>query len=103
MRLLTLLLLASIAPLISGCFPIIATGAGATALMLEDRRTTGTYVEDIFVSKLTSIDSTAPTVSINGPTPEDVYLTGISSLNVSGTATDEMALSKRGDPFFRDD
>lgn len=46
MRLLTLLLLASLAPLLSGCFPVIATGAGATALMLEDRRTTGTYVED---------------------------------------------------------
>lgn len=33
-------------PLLSGCFPVAATGVGATALMMEDRRTAGTYVED---------------------------------------------------------
>jgi len=33
-------------PALQGCVPLVAAGAGATALIATDRRTTGTYVED---------------------------------------------------------
>ena len=46
MRLIAILLLTMITPLVSGCFPIVAGGGGAAALILEDRRTAGTYIED---------------------------------------------------------
>lgn len=35
-----------IPPLLSGCFPLVATGVGAGALMASDRRTSGAYLED---------------------------------------------------------
>lgn len=38
--------LASTLPLLSGCFPVVAMGAGAGALMLSDRRPSETYVTD---------------------------------------------------------
>ena len=41
-----LLLLALTVPLLQACFPVVATGVGAAALMAADRRTTGIYVED---------------------------------------------------------
>jgi osmotically-inducible protein OsmY len=44
MRYLTILLL--ITPLLQGCLPVVATGVGAGVLMAEDRRTTGTYIDD---------------------------------------------------------
>ena len=31
---------------LQGCFPIVATGAGTGVLMVEDRRTSGTFIED---------------------------------------------------------
>ncbi len=37
---------ATIAGLLQGCGALMVTGAAATALMVSDRRTTGTYVED---------------------------------------------------------
>jgi osmotically-inducible protein OsmY len=33
-------------PLLHGCFAVAAAGVGATALMAEDRRSTGIYLED---------------------------------------------------------
>jgi osmotically-inducible protein OsmY len=33
-------------PLLQGCFPVVATGVGAGAMMIADRRSSGTYVED---------------------------------------------------------
>jgi osmotically-inducible protein OsmY len=33
-------------PLLSACFPLVATGVGAGAMMIEDRRSTGSYVDD---------------------------------------------------------
>ncbi|MDD2873676.1 MAG: BON domain-containing protein [Azoarcus sp.] len=33
-------------PLLQGCFPVVATGFGAGAMMISDRRSSGTYVED---------------------------------------------------------
>lgn len=33
-------------PLLQGCFPIVAAGVGAGVLAVEDRRSTGTFVED---------------------------------------------------------
>ncbi len=37
---------ASVLPLLQGCFPVVATGVGAGAAMISDRRTSGAYVED---------------------------------------------------------
>lgn len=31
---------------LQGCFPVVATGAGTGVLMAEDRRTSGTFIED---------------------------------------------------------
>lgn len=45
-RLLLGLAAASALPLLQGCFPIVATGVGAGAAMISDRRTSGSYVED---------------------------------------------------------
>ena len=45
-RLLPLLALAIAAPLLSGCFGLAAGGTGAAALLVDDRRTAGIYVED---------------------------------------------------------
>lgn len=41
-----LLLVAIFVPSLQGCFPVIAAGAGAGAMMAGDRRTAGTYIED---------------------------------------------------------
>ena len=46
MRFLNYLLLAAVLGALQGCFPLIATGVGAGALMAADRRTTGSYIED---------------------------------------------------------
>jgi osmotically-inducible protein OsmY len=40
------LLARALVPLLQACVPLVAAGAGATALMAQDRRTTGIYVED---------------------------------------------------------
>ncbi|MGE0355633.1 MAG: BON domain-containing protein [Burkholderiales bacterium] len=46
-RLVPLLVLSVAAPLLSGCFfGVAATGIGATALLADDRRTAGMYIED---------------------------------------------------------
>jgi len=45
-RLLTALALAVALPALQGCITAAAVGAGTVALMVEDRRSTGTYVED---------------------------------------------------------
>ena len=45
-RLIPMLLVAASASLLQGCFPLAVTGIGATALMVDDRRSTGIYVED---------------------------------------------------------
>lgn len=37
---------AGLLPMLQGCFPVVATGVGAGAAMVSDRRTSGTYVED---------------------------------------------------------
>lgn len=46
MRKLSLLVLALGTLSLQGCFPVVATGVGTGVLMAEDRRTSGTYVED---------------------------------------------------------
>ena len=45
-RALALIALLGLAPQLQGCFPLIAGGAGATALALDDRRSIGTQTED---------------------------------------------------------
>lgn len=44
--LLTCLLAASVAGGLQGCLPLVAAGAGAGALMANDRRSSGAYVDD---------------------------------------------------------
>jgi len=46
MRIILVLLMAASAVLMQGCFPLAAVGVGATALALDDRRSTGMYIED---------------------------------------------------------
>lgn len=46
MRYLNYFLLAAILGALQGCFPVIAAGVGTGALMANDRRTTGAYIED---------------------------------------------------------
>jgi osmotically-inducible protein OsmY len=46
LRALTLTALLALAPQLQGCFPLIAGGAGATVLALDDRRTAGSQTED---------------------------------------------------------
>jgi osmotically-inducible protein OsmY len=41
-----LLFILLISASVQGCFPVIAAGAGAGALMVQDRRTSGAYIED---------------------------------------------------------
>jgi osmotically-inducible protein OsmY len=45
-RALTLTALLGLAPQLQGCLPLIAGGAGATALVLDDRRSVGAQTED---------------------------------------------------------
>jgi osmotically-inducible protein OsmY len=46
MRIPLLLLTLCLTPLLSGCFTLAATGIATTALMVDDRRTAGVYIED---------------------------------------------------------
>ena len=46
LRALALVALLGLAPQLQGCFPLIAGGAGATALAIDDRRTAGAQTED---------------------------------------------------------
>lgn len=54
MRYLNYLLLAAVLGSLQGCFPVIATGVGAGALMASDRRTAGAYFEDQGIELKTS-------------------------------------------------
>jgi len=45
-RLLLALSIVTAAVTLQGCFPIAAVGVGATALVVDDRRSTGFYIED---------------------------------------------------------
>jgi osmotically-inducible protein OsmY len=45
-RLFTIAALATAAAILTGCVGAAVVGAGATVVMMEDRRTTGVYVED---------------------------------------------------------
>lgn len=46
MRIVSLLLLAMLAGSLQGCFPVVAAGVGTGVSMIQDRRTSGAYVED---------------------------------------------------------
>ena len=43
---LVVLIVSAATSLLQGCIPLAATGIGAAALMVDDRRSTGVYVED---------------------------------------------------------
>jgi osmotically-inducible protein OsmY len=45
-RVLALIALLGLAPQLQGCFPLVAGGAGAAVLALDDRRTAGAQTED---------------------------------------------------------
>ena len=42
----SLFLVSACMVLLQGCFPLAATGLGAAVMMVDDRRSTGVYVED---------------------------------------------------------
>ena len=46
MRLIIAMLLIAVSALLQGCFPLAAIGVGATAVVLSDRRSPGSYIED---------------------------------------------------------
>jgi osmotically-inducible protein OsmY len=46
MKIAALLLVAASTLILQGCAPLVVTGVGATVVMIEDRRSTGTYIED---------------------------------------------------------
>lgn len=46
MRYLGYLIFVAVLGSLQGCFPVIAAGVGTGALMVNDRRTTGTYIDD---------------------------------------------------------
>ena len=46
MKIATLLLMAASTLFLQGCFTLAATGIGATVMMVDDRRSTGIYIED---------------------------------------------------------
>jgi osmotically-inducible protein OsmY len=46
LRIATLAIAVALPPLLQGCLPVIAAGAGAGVLVATDRRTSGTYLED---------------------------------------------------------
>ncbi len=41
-----ILFILALSAALQGCFPVVAAGAGAGAMMVQDRRTSGAYVED---------------------------------------------------------
>ena len=45
-KILAFALVATAVPALQGCVPLAVTGAAAGAMMVSDRRTTGTYIED---------------------------------------------------------
>ena len=45
-KILALLIVSAATLLLQGCFPLAATGLGAAVMMVDDRRSTGVYVED---------------------------------------------------------
>jgi osmotically-inducible protein OsmY len=54
MRYVYLIVLAFSVINLQGCFPVVATGAGTGVLMAEDRRTSGTFIEDQGIELKTS-------------------------------------------------
>lgn len=46
MRIFSLLLLVLVSGSLQGCFPVVAAGVGTGIMMAQDRRTSGTYIED---------------------------------------------------------
>ncbi|HEU0219816.1 MAG TPA: BON domain-containing protein [Gallionella sp.] len=46
MRIVFLLLIVLVSGSLQGCFPVAAVGVGAGVMMVQDRRTSGAYVED---------------------------------------------------------
>lgn len=46
LKLFAMLLVSASTLLLQGCFPLAATGIGAAVLLVDDRRSTGVYVED---------------------------------------------------------
>lgn len=43
---LALALIGGVLPALQGCFPVVATGFGAGAMLVADRRSSGAYIED---------------------------------------------------------
>lgn len=74
------LVLAGSLPVLQGCFPVVATGVGAGAAMIADRRTSGSYVEDEAIewkvsSRIKDRFGSAPHVNVTSYN-RNVLLTG---------------------------
>ena len=78
-KLIAALALAAALPALQGCVTAAAVGAGTVALMAEDRRTTGTYVEDenIEWKVLALVNNSYSSAHVNGTSfNRRVLLTG---------------------------
>jgi osmotically-inducible protein OsmY len=78
-KLLAAAALAALLPALQGCVTAAAVGAGTVALMVEDRRTTGVYVEDenIEWKVLARVNSDFKAAHVNGTSfNRKVLLTG---------------------------
>ena len=61
-----ILLILSVTTLLQGCFPLIATGAAAGAIMVSDRRTTGAYIDDQAIEMKAASEISASRLATNG-------------------------------------
>lgn len=78
-KLLAAAALAALLPALQGCVTVAAVGAGTVAVMANDRRTTGTYVEDenIEWQVIAKLASDFPNVHVNATSfNRKVLLTG---------------------------
>ena len=91
-RLLLALSVASTAVLLQACFPIAAVGVGATALVVDDRRSTGFYIED------ESIEWKARSVILERFKETHINVTSYNlGVLVTGEVTDEKMKADVGD------
>lgn len=91
------LMLAALLGALQGCFPVVATGVGAGAMMAADRRTTGTYIEDEEIedkasNRITSqyhdkvhfnVTSFNRHVLVTGEVPDDATRSGVERIVAS--------------------
>ncbi|WP_435627737.1 BON domain-containing protein [Candidatus Ferrigenium straubiae] len=92
MRIVSLLLLALAAGSLQGCFPVVAAGVGTGVMMVQDRRTSGAYIDDEAIENKAS--------SQIGKQYKDKVHVNVTSFNrnvlVSGEAPSEVVKAEIG-------